>query len=228
MIKQFYKNKLVLSLIKPFENKRLFSPLQLAIFTLKDYGYWPEKLIALDPFCQTGLQWTRIFYPDANYIEMWDIDPEAIKYAKKEFQKAKITCGDSIDALKNKKFERSDFNFVLIDAPIPFEHPDGSFEHFGFFDDIFKNIANQCVIIVNVAPHIKPMLMRHPESSEHVSKWEAARRLYYSSEDGSYVHPEKMIHTYTARVNSLGYEVKLCTYNARNGLIGYITLVVSK
>ena len=67
MRKLFYKNKIVLMLIKPFENKRLFTSLKLILITLKHQNLIPSKLIALDAFCQTGLQWTRIFSKNAHF-----------------------------------------------------------------------------------------------------------------------------------------------------------------
>jgi SAM-dependent methyltransferase len=228
MRKMYYKNKLMIRLSKPFENKRLFTPLQLAILTLKDYRLWPQKLVALDAFCQTGLQWTRIFAAEASYLEMWDIDTEALKYAKKEFPRAKIVCGDSIAAFRERKFGRSDYNFVLLDSPVPFRFPDGSFEHFGFFDDVFRNIASQCIIIFDVVPDIHKMLQRHPASQEFADQWAAARKLFYGTEEGVFVDPGKMIEAYSRKITALGYNVRLLNYNARNAYFGFMTVAVSK
>lgn len=228
MKKLYYKNKLVIRLIKPFENKRLFSPLKLNIYTLKDFNYWPEKVVALDAFCQTGLQWTRIFSEETSYLEMWDIDSEATKYAKKEFPNAKVVCGDSIDAIVNNKLGRKDFNFVLIDSPLPYQFADGSFEHFRFFDSIFNNIANEAVLILDVVPNMQSMLNRHHWPKDSAEIWAAARRNFYGSTDGYNVSPSEMIEVYTRKIKALGYEPKLVTYNARNEFFGFMTLVVSK
>ncbi len=226
--KLYYKNKLVIRLIKPFENKRLFTALKLNIITIKDYGFWPKKLIALDAFCQTGLQWTRVFSDEAKYLEMWDINAEAIKFAKKEFPKANVNCGDSIDAIMNNKLHRKDFNFVLIDSPVPFMYPDGSFEHFKFFDSIFKNIANEAVIMMDVVPNIETMLAKHPHPKEFSDKWAAARNQFYNVSNGAIVLPLQMTEIYKNKVEALGYTCKLVTYNARNEHFGILTIVVSK
>lgn len=228
MKKLYYKNKLLISLSRFFENRRLFTPLQLAIYTLKDYRLWPEKLIALDAFCQTGLQWTRIFAKEAAYLEMWDIDAEAIKYAKKEFPEAKLVCGDSVDAIKNQKFGRRDYNFVMIDSPVPFQFPDKSFEHFGFFDQLFQNIASDAIIVFDVVPDIKRMLARHPHSPEFEKQWAAARTDFYGAPDGWYVNPAVMISTYSGRAEAAGFKVKLITYNARNAYFGFMIMAVSR
>jgi hypothetical protein len=228
MRKLYLKNKLIIKLIKPFENKRLFTPLKLSICTLQDYKLWPEKLIVLDAFSQMGLQWTRVFSDEASYIEMWDINPQAIKYAKKEFPRANAICGDTIEAFKQKKFTRTDYNFVLIDSPVPFQYPNGTFEHFDFFTDIFKNIANQCVIIFDVVIDIHKMLAIHPHPKEFTDKWMAARKEFYCSDEGDFVHPDKMIQCYTQRIEQLGYNLKYITYNARNKHFGFITVVVAK
>jgi hypothetical protein len=226
--KLYYKNKFINKLIKPIENRRLFTALKLNILTLKDYKFWPEKLIALDAFCQTGLQWTRIFSEEAEYLEMWDINEKAIKYAKKEFPKANINCGDSIDAIINGKLNRNDFNFVLIDSPVPFIYPDGSFEHFKFFDSIFKNIASEAVIMMDVVPYIQAMLNIHPYPNEFTEKWISARAEFYGVENADSILPQIMKEIYKKKVESLGFKVNLVTYVARNEYFGILTLVVSE
>jgi hypothetical protein len=226
--KLYYKNKLMIRLIKPFENKRLFTALKLNILTIKDYKLWPDKLIALDAFCQTGLQWTRVFSDEAEYLEMWDIQPEAIVYAKKEFPKAVVKCGDSIDAIMNCKFGRKDFNFVLIDSPIPYKYPDGTFEHFRFFENIFKNIADHAVIMMDVVSNIKTMLDKHPHDENFTKQWIKARNDFYNVKNGAEILPLQMTEIYKQKVITLGYEPKLVTYNSRNQYFGIITIVVSK
>lgn len=228
MKKLYYKNKLLIKLAKPFENKRLFTAIQLNINSLKHYQLWPSKIIALDAFCQTGLQWTRVFSNETEYLEMWDIDPQAIKYAKKEFPNAIVKCGNSIEAIMNCKFERKDFNFILIDSPIPFIYPDGSFEHFKFFESIFNNIANQAVIMMDVVSNINTMLIKHPHPKEFTDKWIAARENFYGKKNGEIVLPITMTEIYKQKTEQLGYEVKLVTYNARNEYFGILTLVVNK
>jgi hypothetical protein len=228
MRKLYYKNKLLIRLSSFFENRRLFTPLQLCIYTLKDYRLWPEKLIALDAFCQTGLQWTRIFYGEAEYIEMWDIDPVPLKFAKKEFPKAVIKCGDSIDAFKNNKFGRQDFNFVMIDTPIPFRFGPGQFEHFDFFEQIFLNTARECVIILDVVPDMGKILSRHPNTEDFINEWKIARQTFYGVADGHYISPDTMIDAYDNKVKKLGHTVRLNNYNARNSYFGFIILAVSK
>lgn len=228
LAKIYYKNKLMLKLIKPLENRRLFTALKLNILTLKHYGYWPKQLIALDAFCQTGLQWTRIFSEEADYLEMWDIDPEAIKFAKREFPKASVNCGDSIAAIMHGKLNRRDFNFVLIDSPLPYMYPDGSFEHFKFFTSLFGNIAQEAVIMLDVVADIQTMLDIHPLPVDLKNKWKQARADFYGVESGAIVLPSLMIDIYKMKVRAAGFEPKLVTYHARNAYFGMLTLVVSK
>lgn len=226
--KLYYKNKLILKLIKPFENKRLFTSLMLNILTLKDYNYWPKNLIALDAFCQTGLQWTRLFANEANYLEMWDINEQAIKYAKKEFPNANINCGDSINAIINNKLHRSDFNFVLIDLPVPFRYSNTEFEHFVFFDKIFNNVAANFILILNVVTDVNVMLNVHPKPKEYVDAWVNARKLFYNSDDGYIINPQKMKSSYEEKLLAIGITPKLILYNARNQNLGIVTIVGSK
>jgi hypothetical protein len=228
MRKLYYKNKLIIKLIKPFENKRLFAPLTLSIYTLKDYQLWPKELIALDPFSQTGLQWTRLFYDETKFLEMWDIDAQAITYAKKEFPKAHAVCGDSTIAIRKNLFQRKDFNFVLIDSPVALQYADGSFEHFNFFDQIFTNIADKAVIMINVVTDIEKIIGRHGHSSEFSKVWADARAQFYNVTEGHYINPKTMVACYQKRIPTLGYEIELINYNARNTFLGFITIAVSK
>lgn len=226
--KLYYKNKLIIQLISPFENRRLFTALKLNILTLKDYKLWPDKLVALDAFCQTGLQWTRVFSKEAVYLEMWDIDEEAIKYAKKEFPQADVNCGNSIDAIINNKLKRNDYNFILIDSPVPFMYTDGSFEHFKFFTYLFNHTANKAVIMMDVVPDIKTMLAKHPHSDDFAKKWIAARKEFYNVDNGEVVLPKQMTDIYKDKVKKLGIEPVLVTYIARNEFFGILTIVIDK
>lgn len=226
--KLYYKNKFIIKLIKPFENKRLFTSLMLNILTLKDYNYWPKKLIALDAFCQTGLQWTRIFANETNYLEMWDINEQAIKYAKKEFPNANVNCGDSIQAIIKNKLNRNDFNFVLIDLPVPFKYNDKNFEHFLFFENIFNNVANEFVIMLNVVTNINIMLQLHPHSNDFVNEWIEARENFYNCKNAAIVTPQQMKLAYENKLIKLGLQPKLIMYNARNQNLGIITIVGTK
>lgn len=228
MRKLYYKNKFLIRYSKPIENKRLFTAIKLNIITLKDYNLWPEKVIALDAFCQTGLQWSRVFYEDTNYLEMWDTDPNAIAYAKKEFQKAVINCGDSIDAIINNKLGRKDFNFLIIDTPLPYMYADGSFEHFIFFEKLFNNINDQAIIIMNVVCNINTIISKHNHSKEFIEKWIQARQSFYSIENGSIVLPQIMTNVYKQKAELLGFDVNYVAYNARNEYVGMLTLCVCK
>jgi hypothetical protein len=228
MRKLYLKNKLMIALGRPFENRRLFTPLQLNIHTLQHHGLWPAKLIALDAFCQTGLQWTRIIAPYAEYLEMWDIDRSALDYARKEFAGAQIVCGDSVEAVRKAGLSRRDYNFVLLDTPMPFRYSDGSFEHFGFFADIFKSLASKCIVIFDVVPDIKRILERHPQPVEFRQLWINARKEYYSVSDGEFVPPRRMEEVYKQIAEAAGYTVDLVSYSARNEYFGFITMAISR
>jgi hypothetical protein len=159
---------------------------------------------------------------------MWDIDEAPLKFARKEFPRAQVRCGDSIAAFKQAGFGRKDFNFINIDTPVPFRTPDGSFEHFGFFDDVFRSCGDRCVIIVDVVPYMDRMLERHPHPPEFGSAWAEARKKFYGTAGGAVVHPSVMTAVYGEKAKQAGYRVDLCTYNARNGYFGFITLAISK
>ena len=158
---------------------------------------------------------------------MRDNNALAIKYAKKEFQKAIINCGNSIEAFKNSSFKRKDFNFILIDTPLPFQYNE-SFEHFGFFNHIFNSSSDEVIIILNVAPSIDLITQTHSVSIEFLNSWLQARCNFYNVHDGMNVHPTKMIEVYTHKIKNLGYYLKYINYNARNQSVGLITMVVNK
>ncbi|MDX2173398.1 MAG: hypothetical protein SFY56_09770 [Bacteroidota bacterium] len=228
MRKLYYKNKFLIRYSKPLENKRLFTAIKLNIITLKDYNLWPEKVIALDAFCQTGLQWSRVFYKETDYLEMWDTNSDAIRYAKKEFPKAVINCGDSIDAIVNNKLGRRDFNFLIIDTPLPYMYSDGSFEHFVFFEKLFQNINNKAIIIMNVVCNIETIISKHTHSKDFIEKWIVARQDFYSTDKGSVVLPQTMINVYKRKAEQLGCDVNYVAYSARNEYVGMLTLCVCK
>jgi hypothetical protein len=228
MRKLYLKNKLLIALSRPFENRRLFTALQLAIYTLQQQRLWPQEVVALDMFAQTGLQWTRIIAPHARYLEMWDIDERAVSYARKEFPNARVICGDSIKALREGGTGRKDFNVVLIDTPMPFRSDDGSFEHFGFLSDVMRHLANRSVLMFNVVSDVGPLLSVHPQSKLFIADWMHARRTYYGTAAGENVSAQHMTEVYREVVVRAGFTPLEVRYSARNQIFGLMTIALSR
>jgi hypothetical protein len=111
---------------------------------------------------------------------------------------------------------------------VPFRFPDGSFEHFGFFRNVFRHTGDSLVFIFDVVPDIGPMLDRHPHPEDFVSAWKAARAEFYGAKDGTWVSPAQMCVVYSEKVRETGYIPKLVTYSARNGFFGFITIAASR
>lgn len=224
----YYKNKFINRLLSFVENRRLFNPLKLAVLTLKDHRLWPAKPIVLDLFSQMGLQWTRIIYHEAAYLEMWDINEEAVRFAAKEFPSARTVAGDSITALKTQGFSRHDFNVVILDHPVPFCYNTSEFDHFNYFQDVLKQIDKECVIIVNVVPDMKAVLRVHPKSEDFIVSWKNARKQFYNTESPEYISPTHMQAKYRSICLSAGYELTYINYLSRNESLGFMFMSVRK
>jgi len=216
VLKLYYKNILLNKIGLLFENKRLFSPLQLTILTLKQMKLWPSELIALDPFCQTGTQWTRQFGHEAKYLELWDIDERAVHYARRQFPMAVVTCGDSIKAILNGKLNRTSYNFVCLDTPVPFCVDHTHFEHFIFFDKALNLYNSLGIFIMNVVPNIQAIHSIHPLDSTYMQKWSRARIDFYGAIDGIQVDPDLMMKAYYQKCVANNFHFKYINYQARN------------
>lgn len=228
MRKLYYKNIILNKIGLLFESKRLFSPIQLAILTLKQMNLWPGELIALDPFCQTGTQWTRQYANEAKYLELWDIEEEAVKYARKQYPNAIVRCGDSISAILNGSLNRTDYNFICLDTPVPFCVDHTHYEHFMFFESTLNLLTESGILILNVVPNIHTIQDIHPLEASFVNNWKIARSKFYETADGIYVNPEIMVNAYRKKCLANNFEVKYINYQARNKYLGIVIIAVEK
>lgn len=208
---------------------RSFTAMQLMLKTLESNQMLPEKLIALDLFGFIGTSITMDFQDRAEYIEMWEIDAYYSEQAKKNIPKAKVICGDSIDAVKNGKLLRNDYNFIVIDANSSSSFDDGSYESFGVFPYALNYIASKAVIFVTIYNDLKKNAALYGQTVEQIDKdWIKARKEFFQLENVINGRGIDYIKGFEKIIVEKKMTVLYSQFISRNDCVGFGVFVVEK
>ncbi len=226
-----YVKKQLLSryLALKFSRNRSFTTMQLMLKTLDSNQMLPKELVALDVFGFIGTSITMDFQDRAGYLEMWEINTYYAKQAKKNIPKAKVVCGDSVNAAKTGGFLRTDYNFIVIDGNSSTSFSDGSYETFGVFPYVLNYIGNQAVIFVTIFNNLKKNYELYGKGIEEADpKWLQARRDFYQMEniiDGKGIDYLKSFEEIILKKN---LELVYTNFISRNDCVGFGVFVVKK
>ena len=109
--------------------------------TLQANRQLPERIVALEVFGFVGTGTSLDYAHLADYLELWEIDPYYARRAQAINPRAKVMCGDSIEALNQGKVLRRDYNLVVID-PSPPSFRSRTFESFPVFANALNYTAD--------------------------------------------------------------------------------------
>lgn len=207
----------------------LKTPMDMTITTLIAYQILPKPLIAIDLFGRHGLWVTADFAPLCDYLEMWEIIPKYAMYAKKFYPKATVNIGDSIQAVRNNKLKRNDYNFIFIDSPAAgiFGDKGNYCEHFDFFPDIF-NFMNKkgAILVTNLTHDIAPIIKRYNLPTSYKERWLERRREFFNKKDlMEIIDLEELINIYQNKFSNWGVKTKKIFFIPRNEEVGFLVMV---
>ncbi|MBL4654547.1 MAG: hypothetical protein JKY33_01825 [Bacteroidia bacterium] len=226
--KEVYKDYFIRKFSNFCRRYRLRTPVRNIIITLQAYDIIPENAIGLDLFGRHGLWHTWDLAEICNYIEMWEIDPFYANHAKKFIPKANVQTGDSIDAVKNSKLLRNDYNIILVDNPNgPFAN-DQYCEHFDLFPDLLNHLTTKAVLIINLTNDVNAMNARDQYSSEFMDKWLERRKGFYGKEMNNGESIVDYMDIYKQKFTEWNWKVNECFFSARHEFVGYLVLEIEK
>ena len=119
-----------------------------------------------------------------DYLELWELNPVYAKAAKKNIPNANVVCGDSIQALKEGKLHKKEYNFIVIDPNSMSSFDDGSYESFGVFPHSLNYIANEAVIFVTIYSDIEKYANFYGTTVAQLDqKWISSRKQFFEIEN---------------------------------------------
>jgi hypothetical protein len=223
------KQQLSRYLALKLSRNRAFTALQLVIKTLRSNHYLPKNIIALEVFGFIGTS-TALDYADlTDYLEMWELDPYFAKKAQKLNPRAKVMCGDSMEALAQGKVLRRDYNFIVIDANISSASDSSCYESFGVFENSLNYLANEAIVIVTIYNNLEAFAANYNTTTDKLDPaWLKARKSFYQIDN---VLTEKGINYLPAFEKILerkNFKVIYNNFISRNDSVGFGVFVVNK
>ncbi|MBL4654549.1 MAG: hypothetical protein JKY33_01835, partial [Bacteroidia bacterium] len=217
MTARVYKDYLIRKFADFALRYRLRLPAGYVALNAAAYGMLPEKCIGLDLFAKYGLYQSSDFEKICDYFEMWEINPEFAKYAKKFFPKAEVNVGDSVDAVLNGKLLRKDYNLVLLDNPYGLYGNNNEYcEHFELFPHLLNYLDNNSVIAINVIFDIAIFEKKRKRFNESFDpQWEKRRNEFYNTNVPNKVSASFFVNFYQNKFPEWGWNVLNCFFVAR-------------
>src|SRR5207249_983334 len=125
---------------------------------LESYGNSLDSIEALDPFSGSGLLMSHTYLHRCRHADLWEIEPERARQAKRLGANVTVHCGDSIEAVRCGDRRLADYNFIILDNNIGGCYGPGRryCEHFEMIPAIFRYLrkGNRAVMVVNHVPDV--------------------------------------------------------------------------
>lgn len=208
---------------------RASTAMQLMLNTLQANKMLPEKLIALELFGFIGTSVTMDYQHLAEYLEMWELNPFYAREAQKNIPKAKVVCGNSIDAIKFGKVLRKDYNFIVIDTNSASSFDDGSYESFGVFSHTLNYIANDAVIFVTIYSDLEKYSKLYGNTVDQIDKnWIKARKDFFQIENVINGRGIDYLKGFEREIRMKNIEIVQSQFISRNECVGFGVFVLKK
>lgn len=220
--KYIQKQRLSRYLSGLFSNNRSFTALQTVIKTLRSNHLLPEKLIALEVFGFIGTSTSLDYAPFTEYLELWEYDPYYARYAQKINPKARVMCGDSINALAEGKVFRKDYNFIVIDPNIASGTESSGYESFTCFENALRYTSDQAVIIVTIYNDLRAFASYYNTIAEELDpSWITARKAFYGLQNVIDAPATDYLLAFEKIIQKNGYAMRYSQFISRNDSVGF-------
>tara|TARA_B100002052_G_scaffold183962_1_gene167613 strand:+ start:1456 stop:2208 length:753 start_codon:yes stop_codon:yes gene_type:complete len=183
---------------------------------------------ALEVFGWHGLNITVDYAPYCESVDLYDIDPMIIKYAKKIHRKRRNNInpilGNSIELINNGKLDGR-YNFISIDSPNSVY--DKYCEHFDIFPNVFNCLKNyEGIIVIGV---ITNAIHFYSQSNDEKNRlWNERRKEFYNISNAEYINPNFLLKYYIEIAKKNNFLVSESIYVNRGLNMGFVVLSLNK
>jgi len=232
---RIYKDWFVAKIVTLLKKKpfHLRTHIDYLVLSVKTAGFLPKNIIALELFGMYGLYLTKHYAYYCDHIDMWEIDPNYVRYAKK-FREPNVTIiqGDSVSAVRNGTITKK-YNFLMIDNPLISPYGDGLTEHFDVMPQIFDLADNSFIVIFNIILAEPESLYEeyHFTSEAHQKKlftWIEKRKVFYQNPNGFTLKPQEYVKVYESKFKQWGLDVEFSAYQPRSMKVGFLAFALKK
>lgn len=179
-----------------------------------------KKLDALEVFGRDG-NWVTIYYADkVRSLEVWEIDPQYENKLRQNFPRADIVITDSFKKIQTTTKQ---YSFIVVDNPMS---NFGEYcEHFELFPHIFRIVATEAILFLNVIPFLDPEAKAQYPYVFNEDQLQRRRRFYFTE------HPEnipisEMIEAYQRHAEQAGFKIRWFFSQRRGAIYSLLVKIV--
>jgi len=173
------------------------SPTQRVFRELRRRGVRTESASAVEVFAGTGFRHTIDYRRDVGQLEVWEINPAHEAALEKNLPGATVVITDSFAEVARTARR---FEIVVVDNTIT-TFGRGYVEHFDLFPGLFRIVAPESVLLLNVCPQVPPEL----RSDER----RLARRAEFYGTDRPFDVPiDQMVRAYERKMSEHGLRLR--------------------
>ncbi|GAB1446653.1 MAG: hypothetical protein KF860_08000 [Cyclobacteriaceae bacterium] len=207
-------------------------PIDYMILSITISGYLPKNLNALELFGMYGLYVTKHYSKLCQSVELWELDPEFVRYARKFCDKnVNVIQGDSVKAVKEFRL-MGKYNLLVIDNPLVSPYGNGLYEHFNVMPEIFDATEEQFILIFNVIL-VNPKSLYEDYKFNSISDlknrdiWIRKRMEFYGTPLEK-LTPQEYVKLYSTMFEEWGLIVDYSTFLPRNHRVGFLGFALRK
>jgi hypothetical protein len=196
---------------------------------MESYGHSLDSIEALDPFAGSGLLMSHTYLHRCDHADLWEIDPERARQAKRLGRNVTVHCGDSIDAVRRGDSRLADYNFIILDNNIGGCYgPDRCYcEHFEMIPAIFRYLrkGNRAVMVVNHVPDVDRLAADPRFVPDNLEEHLGRRREFFHT-TGRTVRPAQAAARYAEAAADSGWTIAHYGIVPRNPVLNFLVLML--
>jgi hypothetical protein len=196
---------------------------------LESYGHRLDSIVALDPFSGSGLLMSHTYLRVCHHADLWEIEPQKARQAKRLGANVTVHCGDSIEAVQCGDNRLGDYNFIMLDNNIGGCYgPDRRYcEHFEMIPAIFRYLrkGNRAVVVVNYVPDVD-RLAADPRFVPDNLEEHLRRRQEFFQTTGRAVRPAQAAARYAEAAGDSGWTLAHYGIVPRNAVLNFLVLML--
>jgi hypothetical protein len=192
------------------------APVEILFNILEVEGFAPKAMRGLDLFGKYGLWMIRDYLHRCESLDLWEINPNYARLARRLGSKVKVFCGDSIAAVRSNDPRLGKYNLIVADTPAGPFGPNYC-EHFDLLPTLFTYLEpDGGLLILNFLAKLRADL------DKETARLHTHRRTQFYGRDT--LTPRRAMRTYERYAKDAGLDLACYCIVPRNAVVNYLGL----
>ena len=167
------------------------APIEILFNILEVEGFAPKAMRGLDLFGKYGLWMIRDYLHRCESLDLWEINPDYARLARRLGSKVNVFCGDSIAAVRSNDPRLGRYDLIVADTPAgPFGQD--YCEHFDFLPNLFTHLEpDGGLLILNFLTKIRAELGEEVQYQQTTIWFQISKEVWQEIKMFTIIRPER-------------------------------------